>query len=76
MATQKIDSLNAQLHHKHQEIIELLNRFSPLVELKVNRGSIEVERRAKIEQTQKADIAILEVLLEKYQIVSLRPKKK
>lgn len=44
------------------------------MELKVNRASIEEERRAKIEQTQKADIAILDVMLEKYGIVSLRTK--
>jgi hypothetical protein len=76
LANQKIESLKATLDQKQHEIIELLNRFSPLVELQLNRPSIDEDRRAKIEQTQKADVAILQVLLEKYQIVSLRPKKK
>jgi len=51
--------LKSALELKQQEIIEILNKFSPLVELKVNRPSIEEERIAKIEQSQKADVAIL-----------------
>jgi hypothetical protein len=41
-----------------------------------NKQNIEAERRSKIEQTQKGDISILSVLLDKYQIVSLKPRGK
>lgn len=46
------------------------------MEMHVNRPNIEAERRAKIENTQKGDLAILSVLLDKYQIVSLKPRNK
>jgi hypothetical protein len=59
IASQKIDTLKFNLEQKQQELIEALNRFEPLLQLQVNRGSIEEQRRAKIEQSQKSDIAIL-----------------
>lgn len=42
----------------------------------VNKQDIEGDRRAKLEQTRRGDISILSVLLDKYQIVSLKPKGK
>lgn len=74
LASKKIEGLKLNLEQKQQELIETLNRFSPLMELQVNRADIHEERRVKIQQSQRADVAILEVLLGKYGIVSLRPK--
>jgi hypothetical protein len=48
IASKKIEGLKFNLEQKQQELIEMLNRFTPLMELKVNRPSIEEERRAKI----------------------------
>lgn len=48
IASRKIEGLKLNLEQKQQELLETLNRFSPLMELKVNRASIEEERRAKI----------------------------
>ena len=36
------------MEQKQQELIEALNRFEPLLELKRDRGSIEEERKLKI----------------------------
>ena len=74
IASQKIDTLKYNLNQKQEELVEALNRFEPLLELQRNRPNIEEERRIKIEQSQKTNIAILEVLLDKYGIVSLKPK--
>lgn len=59
IASQKIDTLKFNLEQKQQELIEALTRFEPLLELQVNRGNIEEERRAKIEQAQRSNISIL-----------------
>ena len=74
IASQKIDTLKYNLNQKQEELVEALNRFEPLLELQRNRPNIEEERRIKIEQSQKTNVAILEVLLDKYGIVSLKPK--
>jgi hypothetical protein len=47
------------LEQKQQEFIEALQRFEPLLELKKDRGNIENERRIKIEESQKTNVAIL-----------------
>lgn len=44
------------------------------MEYKMNREDIDEERRRKIEEHQKADIDLLQVMLQKYDIVALRRK--
>ena len=36
----KIDKLNESLRSKQQEVLEILQRFSPLMEYKLNEGSL------------------------------------
>ncbi len=50
----------------------MLNRFSPLMEYKMNHEQIDVERKRRIEEHQRADIDLLDVMLNKYDIVALR----
>ena len=42
------------------------------MEFKLNPGNLEVERKEKIQQHYKADIDLLSVLLDKYQIAALK----
>ncbi len=51
-----------------------MNRFSPLMEYKIHKEDIDEERRRKIQEHQKGDIDLLEVMLQKYDIVALRRK--
>ena len=74
IASQKIDTLKYNLNQKQQELIEALQRFEPLLELRKDRGNMEAERAQKIEESMKTNVAILDVLLNKYGIVSLKPK--
>jgi len=55
-------------------MLDLLNRFSPLMEYKMSHEDIDEERRRKIEEHQRADIDLLDVMLQKYDIVALRRK--
>jgi hypothetical protein len=41
LSNQKIEALKVTLHEKQQEILDILNRFSPLMEFKVNQQSID-----------------------------------
>ena len=74
IASQKIDTLKYNLNQKQHEYVEALQRFEPLLELQKDRGNIEAERRTKIEESMKTNVAILDVLLNKYGIISLKPK--
>lgn len=74
IANNRIESLKLSLNEKQQEMLDLLNRFEPLMEYKMNREDIDEERRRKIEEHQKADIDLLQVMLQKYDIVALRRK--
>lgn len=44
------------------------------MEYKVSHEDIDEERKRKIEEHQKADIDLLDVMLSKYDIVALRRK--
>jgi hypothetical protein len=74
ISNNKIESLKQSLNEKQQEILDLLNRFSPLMEYKIHKEEIDEERRRKIQEHQKGDIDLLEVMLQKYDIVALRRK--
>ena len=74
ISNNKIESLKQSLNEKQQEILDLLNRFSPLMEYKIHQEDIDEERRRKIQEHQKGDIDLLEVMLQKYDIVALRRK--
>jgi hypothetical protein len=76
LANGKIDTLREALLQKQQEVEQILAKYAPLMDVHINRQDVGAERRAKIEQTQKGDLAILSVLLDKYQIVSLKPRPK
>ena len=45
LANQTIQKLNQGLRQKQQEVLEILERFSPLMEYKLNPASIEEERK-------------------------------
>ena len=45
------------------------------MEFKMNEPSLEEDRKSKIEKHIKADIDLLGVILDKYKIASLQPKK-
>lgn len=74
LAEDKIKQLKDSLDQKQQEVIELLNKFSPLMELKVNPNNVEQERREALEKSKRGSLDVLDVLLNKYQIVSLKRK--
>ena len=74
LAEDKIKQLKDSLDQKQQEVIELLNKFSPLMELKVNPNNIEQERRDVLEKNKRGSLDVLDVLLNKYQIVALKGK--
>ncbi len=74
ISNNKIESLKQSLNEKQQEILDLLNRFSPLMEFKMQHEDIDEERRRKIQEHQRADIDLLDVMLQKYDIVALRRK--
>ena len=74
LAEDKIKQLKDSLDQKQQEVIELLNKFSPLMELKVNPNNIEQERREALEKNKRGSLDVLDVLLNKYQIVALKGK--
>lgn len=56
-------------------MLEILERFSPLMEYKLNAQSIEVERKEKIERHYKANVDLLSVMLDKYSIAALSRSK-
>jgi short-subunit dehydrogenase involved in D-alanine esterification of teichoic acids len=74
LAAQTIEKLNQSLREKQQEVLDILERFSPLMEYKMNESSIQAERKEKIEQHYAANLDLLAVILDKYRIVVL-PKK-
>lgn len=74
ISNNRIESLKRNLQQKQEELIEILTKFSPLLDFKMNKASIDEERRAKIEQSYKGDISILSIYLDKYKIASLRPR--
>jgi hypothetical protein len=74
ISNNKIEALKQSLNEKQQEILDLLNRFSPLMEFKMQHEDIDEERKRKIQEHQKADIDLLDVMLQKYDIVALRRK--
>ena len=74
LAEDKIKQLKDSFDQKQQEVIELLNKFSPLMELKVNPNNVEQERREALEKSKRGSLDVLDVLLNKYQIVSLKRK--
>ena len=74
ISNNKIEALKQSLNEKQQEILDLLNRFSPLMEYKMQKEDIDEERKRKIQEHQRADIDLSEVMLHKYDIVALRRK--
>ena len=48
MANDTINKLKNNLQEKQQEVLEVLSRFSPLMEFKLNQPSLEEERQTKI----------------------------
>lgn len=46
----------------------MLTRFSPLVKIHADEKSLEQDRKERIDRHWKADLTILEVMLQKYKI--------
>ena len=59
LSNQRIESLKVHLEQKDNELTDALNRFSPLLELQMNREPIEEEKRARLTENLKGDISIL-----------------
>jgi hypothetical protein len=72
-ANLKIQRLESSLRDKQAEYEDVLRRFAPLVLISAGKKSLEDDRRERIERHWKADIALLEVLLEKHKIRALEP---
>ena len=63
-----VDKANARLKDKQAELEDVLTRFQPLVKIHAEEKSLEEDRKERIEKHWKADIGILEVMLEKHRI--------
>lgn len=73
MANLKIQKLEATLKEKQTELYGILEQFAPLVKIHSKEKTVEDDRHERIEKHWKADIALLEVLLEKHKIRAFLP---
>lgn len=64
----EMQKLRKELTEKHEEFEDLLKRFTPLVKIHAGEKTIEQDRRERMERHWKADIALLQILLDKHKI--------
>lgn len=64
----KLDKTSQSLEEKQQELLDILTRFSPLVKIHAGEKSVEEDRKERIERHWKADLGLLEIILERYRI--------